>query len=105
MTKQKQTKEQLISYYDFLNFFHHKWSLFYQGISWKTNFTSTMLYYLYLVNQNYNFIVIDPKWDLGAFKNADRIKYAHFNEDMIKLLEETNSNMEFINKKIQWYLS
>lgn len=32
MTKQKQTKEQLISYYDFLNFFHHKWSLFYQGI-------------------------------------------------------------------------
>jgi len=67
--------------------------------SWKTNFTSTMLYYLYLVNQNYNFIVIDPKWDLGAFKNADRIKYAHFTEDMIKLLEETNTNMEFINKK------
>jgi hypothetical protein len=36
---------------------------------------------------------------LGAFKNADRIKYAHFTEDMIKLLEETNTNMEFINKK------
>lgn len=67
--------------------------------SWKTNYTSTMLLYLYLVNQNYNFIVIDPKWDLGAFKSADRIRYAHSTEDMVKLLEEVNENMWFINKK------
>lgn len=61
---------------------------------WKTNFTSSLVYWLYLTNQNYNFIIIDPKWDFVHFDWLDRVEYAHEVEDIYKLLQRVKNNMK-----------
>ena len=61
---------------------------------WKTNFTSSLAYWLYQSNQNYNFIIIDPKWDFIHFDWLERVEYAHEIEDIYKLLQRVRDNMK-----------
>ena len=61
---------------------------------WKTNFTSSLAYWLYKANQDYNFIIIDPKWDCNQFNWIERVLYAHEVEDIYKLLQRVRKNMK-----------
>lgn len=74
---------------------NHFWVYWKTGF-WKTNFTSSLAYGLYLNNPNYNFIIIDPKWDFVHFEWLDRVEYAHEIEDIYKLLQRVKNNMKSI---------
>lgn len=65
---------------------------------WKTNFTSSILYSLYMKNLNYEFTIIDPKWDLLHFDWIERVDYAHAQEDIIFTLRKLENKIKIIQK-------
>lgn len=72
---------------------NHLW-IYWTTWSWKSTFTTSLLYSLYLINKNYQFYVLDIKGDFNLFEWLNRIEYWSDKEDIIKLTKKICDDMD-----------
>ena len=65
----------------------------------KSNLTKTIAYNLYNQNKNYDFYILDIKWDFASFRWIKWINYAHKLEDIFNLLGRIEDEMNRIKDK------
>lgn len=107
MLKQKQTQEQLINYYDFLNFFHNKWSLFFKGIynNEKEKYEYFPLKYNEIINLRTKgektnlFFTINKFSKDRKSKNLKCLNCFYFDLDLKENNEDVKYNIESIIEK------
>lgn len=61
---------------------------------WKSNLAKSILYSLYTLNKDYQFVFFDYKKDFSSFKNVSRIKYADEPKEMLKICKFLDSDMK-----------